>query len=215
VSDSARNQIEMPDSWEDALAPGAGAGKVKFPAEDAMLAAQEVCNALYPFCERLVIAGSLRRRKETVGDVELVYIPRTEERALDFFSTAAVNLADEALARLLAGGILSKRRNKLGSEMWGAKNKLALHRASGVPVDLFSATRENWWNYLVFRTGGAESNVAVASAARRKGWQWNPYGPGFSRGGTLAGAVEIHAVERERDVFDFVGMPWREPWERQ
>lgn len=37
--------------------------------------------------------------------------------------------------------------------MYGSKNKLMRHRASGIPVDLFSATTANWFNYLVCRTG--------------------------------------------------------------
>lgn len=212
MSALTRNQIEMPDSWVDELAPGASAKK-KFPSEQAAAVAAEIVARLLPVCERIIVAGSLRRRKAEVGDVEILYIPRTAVRPLDFFATETVNLADEELARMLSCKLIEKRTNKLGSEVWGAKNKLARH-AGGIPVDFFSATAENWWNYLVCRTGGAENNVAIASAAQRKGWKWNPYGSGFSRGGALAGESETHAVTSEEEVFAFVGLPWREPWER-
>jgi hypothetical protein len=59
-----------------------------------------------------------------------------------------------------------------------------------------------WWNYLVCRTGPKESNIAISSAAKKRGWDWNPYGSGFSRNGRI---VEMKS---ERDVFKFVGLPW-------
>jgi len=209
-----RNQIEMPDSWRDELAPASSAEKVKWPAEQAQAVADEIVARLLPFCERIVVAGSLRRRKAEVGDVEILYIPRLATTKVDFFATATGKLVDDELNFMLSCRLLEKRLNKLGSEMWGSKNKLARH-ACGIPVDFFSATPENWWNYLVCRTGGAQSNVAVASAAQRKGWKWNPYGVGFSRGGALAGDSETHPVASEQEVFQFVGMPYREPWKRQ
>ncbi len=84
--------------------------------------------------------------------------------------------------------------------MWGEKNKLAVHVASGVPVDLFAATEANWFNYLVCRTGPGESNIAIASAAKAMGWQWHPYGTGFSRPVGLG--TEGRAVASEREVFE-------------
>jgi DNA polymerase/3'-5' exonuclease PolX len=64
----------------------------------------------------------------------------------------------------------------------------------------------------VCRTGPGESNVAIASAAQTKGWKWNPYGAGFSR--QIGLTTEQHGVTSEREVFEFVGMAFKEPWER-
>jgi DNA polymerase/3'-5' exonuclease PolX len=184
--------------------------KPRFAAHEALAVAREVCNALRPACERLIVAGSLRRRRLMVGDVEILFIPKLVEVPGDLFTKAHASLADDALGHLLASGVLAKRRNTNGSEMWGDKNKLAVHVASGIPVDLFAATDSNWFNYLVCRTGPGESNIAIASAAKRMGWQWHPYGRGFSNLRTGDGAT----VKSERDVFEFVGLPYREPWER-
>lgn len=183
--------------------------KPKFARAVALAVAAELCRVIEGDCERLLCCGSLRRRKPLVGDIELVYLSRhTEERA-GLFDTERVALVDRRLKELLSAGVIGKRRNVHGSEMWGAKNKLAFHCASGVPVDFFAATAENWWNYVVCRTGGAQSNTAIASAAQRKGWKWNPYGPGFTdeHGHTVP-------VTCEQDVFRLAGLPWREPWER-
>lgn len=184
-------------------------GKVKFPRDAALAVARELCVSLTDRCERLICAGSLRRRNSMVGDVELVFVPKLVTRAVDFFSAESVSLVDEELERMLRVGILRKRTNVNGSEMWGQKNKLALHVASGIPVDFFAAVEANWFNYLVCRTGGASSNAAVAYAAQHRGWKWNPYGEGFTN---CAG--ELVRVTCERDVFEFVGLPYLEPWER-
>jgi DNA polymerase/3'-5' exonuclease PolX len=158
----------------------------------------------------LIVAGSLRRRKAEVGDVEILYVPRMEERPLDMFATQSVSLADEEIDRMLADGTLGKRPSKTGGFSWGDKNKLAVHR-SGMPVDLFRSSPESWWNYLVCRTGPSDSNQRIATAAKRQGYQWNPYGPGFTN---LADGT-VTAMDSEASVFAFVGLPYVEPWERR
>lgn len=82
-------------------------------------------------------------------------------------------------------------------------------------MDFFTATRDNWFNYLVCRTGGAENNVKICNAAIAKGWKWNPYGTGFSReNNRVIAGIDTHQSESERDVFEFVGLKYLEPWER-
>lgn len=77
-------------------------------------------------------------------------------------------------------------------------------------------TAEAYWNSVVCRTGGKLSNTRICTAANAKGWHWEPKpdAPGFQRLRGLAGA-EQHAILSEREVFDFVGMEYLEPWERE
>jgi len=184
--------------------------KKRFERAVAMAVAAELCRELKPFCARLIVAGSLRRRKETVGDVEILFVPCFKEVADGLFETKQENQAEIAIDRLLRMGVLSKRIGAAGSTSWGDKNKLAVHERSKVPVDLFAATEANWFNYLVCRTGGAESNVEVATAAQKKGWKWNPYGEGFTNE-----QGRIVPVTSEQDVFRLAGLTWKEPWERK
>lgn len=208
------------------------ADKQRWPWDRAHAVAVELLHALEPACERLQFAGSLRRRKATVGDVEILYVPRVmslPDPENLFAEKMPVNLAEGVIARLEKTGVLARRpvRRARDSELaqglaagtsFGPLNKLMLHVASGIPVDLFAATAENWFNYLVCRTGGAENNVAIASAAQRLGWKWNPYGVGFSQeahDGPFGAVPErVHAVSSEREVFEFVGLKYREPMER-
>ena len=186
--------------------------KPKFKRSQAWTVAKLACDFLRPFTERLIVAGSLRRRKPEVGDVEILYIPKFSTEPEGLFDTRSVNTVDRKLEEMLQVGTICKRLTVRGSETWGDKNKLAVHAASGIPVDFFAATEASWFNYLVCRTGGAENNKRIATAAQAKGWMWNPYGPGFSRVSGLG--KETFTVHSERDVFDFVGLPYLEPWER-
>lgn len=186
--------------------------KQKHPRAEALAVAKQMCVVLADVTERLIVAGSLRRRKLEVGDVEILFIPKLVTQTVDLFTAASVSAADLMLNDLVTKGIIAQRRNVNGSVMWGDKNKLAVHVASGIPVDFFAATAANWFNYLVCRTGSAENNMAIASAAQAKGWKWNPYGAGFSRQKGLG--EETAAMMSEREVFKFVGLPYKEPWER-
>jgi DNA polymerase/3'-5' exonuclease PolX len=181
----------------------------RWPWAEAIRVADELMRLLTHATERACIAGSLRRGKPTVGDIEIVYVPKYETRPDGLFDTKPVNLAEEAITLMLTEGILEKRLSVKGTFAWGAKNKLAVHR-SGIPVDLFATTEDCWWNYLVCRTGPGESNIRICEAAIRRGWKWNPYGPGFSKA-----TGEKHQVNSEREVFDFVGLPYKSPQERQ
>jgi DNA polymerase/3'-5' exonuclease PolX len=190
--------------------------KRKFPAADALAVAKELCAAIKPVTEALIVAGSLRRRRPQVGDVEILFIPKKRIEN----DPTVLRLGDEpkmevdevelALWRLTLEGMISRRKNARGNVTWGPQNKLALHAASGIPVDLFAAKPENWWNLVVCRTGNAAHNIRLCQSARAKGWKWSPYGEGFyDNRGTL-----VYRVNSERDVFDGVGLKWREPWER-
>ena len=185
------------------------APKPKFDRAVAMLAAGEICNALKASCQRLIVAGSLRRGKQRVGDVEILYVSKTQTVSDGLFDTREDSLADREFEQLIAKGVLDKRTNVNACETWGEKNKLARHVATGVPVDLFAATEQNWWNYLVCRTGPAENNIRIAAQAKERGWQWHPYRSGFTdaRG-------DVVPVNSEQDVFRLVGLVYRDPQDR-
>lgn len=199
-----------------ATQPAPAEAKPRFPNALGMQVASQLCYELRLATDRLVVAGSLRRRKATIGDIEILFIPKYEMRKdpTDMFDDINVNLADEVIARLEESGVLERRKNSIGSEMFGPENKLMRHCDTGLLVELFSATPATWYNRLVCRTGPAESNTRIAKAAIRMGWHWNPYGPGFSKGGVLGGERQIHAVSSEEEVFKFVGLPYLKPEQR-
>jgi DNA polymerase/3'-5' exonuclease PolX len=194
--------------------------KQTFPRSVALDVARKFVRLLKPRCERLVVAGSLRRRrKQEVSDVEILFVPKfiQDVDPNDLFGVKIrVNAAEQAISALLTAGIVAKRPKSDGSFTWGESNKLAIHLDTGMPVDLFTATTENWFNYLVCRTGPADLNVRICNAAIERGWKWNPYGEGFTRKpcGRGPGWHDVARMDSERAVFEFIGLDYLEPWER-
>ena len=218
--------------------------KPRFPAAVALEVARELCQVLKPCCEWnaaesrpfLCVAGSLRRKRETVGDVEILFVGKWGSVPDGLFSKDT-DLAEHAIERLVESGILAKRLNSRGSEMWGPKNKLAVHVPSGVPVDFFATRPAFWYNYLVCRTGGAETNTTIAMAAQARGLKWHPYQVGFTvedlasvlrwlapieglpLSAGLLTAAQVHTSKMipchaEADVFACAGLAYLEPEKR-
>ena len=67
----------------------------------------EVVEAMSPACDRIMIAGNVRRAKLEPKDVEIVYIPRMQSERLDLFSYGDVP-ATETLIRDLVNRKLTK-----------------------------------------------------------------------------------------------------------
>jgi DNA polymerase/3'-5' exonuclease PolX len=182
----------------------------KFAYADALPIAQKFVAFLGKHCTRCVIAGSLRRKRQLVSDIEILFVSKITRvpDPQDLFRerTIPVSAASLAIDALLNSGQIVKRLNRNGHTTWGPYNKLAIH--AGIPVDLFETSEDCFFNALVVRTGPAESNVLIASAAKRLGWNWHAYGSGFTRG------RETKIVKSERDAFDHVQLPYLEPWNR-
>lgn len=183
--------------------------KLQYERIEALEIAKDLMALIGPEVERIAVAGSLRRGKKTVADIELVYIPKLLLTPDLFGEPERVNTTDIFLQRLTEDGVLDKRRNVNGSLMWGPQNKLGRHVQSGIPVDLFATSAECWWNYLVCRTGGAETNKRICMAAQERGWKWHPYGRGF----TNRAGLEIPVLQEE-DVFASVGLDYQLPTHR-
>ena len=163
--------------------------------EKAKAIAKDLVYYLAPGVNRVVIAGSIRRQKPEVGDIELLVIPRA-------------NYLDKILDDLMVQGILAMRLNKRGNRVYGPKNKLMVHLPSGIGVDIFSTTPDCWAVSLVVRTGGEKTNKRIATTALRRGYRFHAYGSGFS---TPQGYIVCNS---EREVFEAVDLPYLEPWER-
>lgn len=175
-------------------------GKVEL--KKARAIAERLKALLEPSCQRMEIAGSIRRRKPEVGDIELLCIPRFVD---------GIDLLDEMIKGLVAQGRLDFRLNKLGRRVYGPKNKLMLlHLPSGIEDDVFSTDEHCWPVALVVRTGGEKTNKEIPTRALKRGMRFHAYGRGF----TLADGSEL-ACRSEADVFKAVGLRYLEPWERE
>jgi len=161
--------------------------------------AEELKALLRRACHRIEVAGSIRRQKPEVGDIELLCIPRVVDGA---------DQLDKVVKTLVAQGQLDYRLNKLGRRTYGPKNKLMVHVPSGIGVDIFTTDEDCWRVSLVVRTGGEITNKRIATAALRKGWHFRAYGDGFD---TPDGHIRCYS---EREVFEAVGLPYLPPEKR-
>ena len=197
--------------------------KKKYLAADAIKIAKELVEELRPFTietpeamkphwphsHLLAVAGSLRRRKSEVGDIEILYVPQVVAEMLDMFTVSQIDSLHKRADQLLASKVLAQRPNVKGAFTWGPKNKLAIHVASGIPVDLFATTADNWWVSLVIRTGSKETNLKLTMGAQKQGARLNAYGSGvtWSDGTTTPATSEEH-------VFEMCGVPFLPPHKR-
>ena len=140
--------------------------KQRYPLAQAEAVAKELVVLLAPACEREpVVAGSVRRRSPTAGDVELVAIPKPSADA--FY----LDELDRVVYGLLTDGRLTSRG------AYGPKNKFLVHVASGIPVDIFTASVENFGRDLMIRTGPKDWNKKVMRRFLELGGHGHAYGP--------------------------------------
>lgn len=162
--------------------------------------AEQIKAVLESLCDRIIIAGSIRRQKPEPSDIELVCIPKY---------VAGVDMLDAKIQTMIYFDMLGYRLNKLGKKMYGPKNKLLVHVPSGIGVDVFSTDEQCWPVALVVRTGGKVTNQRISMAAIKKGLRFHAYGRGFTGPN---GEIICHS---EREVFEAVNFRYLEPEERR
>lgn len=183
--------------------------KTKWPHAEALAVAEYLQAIIAPACRRVAIAGSLRRLKPEVGDIELLYVPILTERQDGLFDRTMVDVCSEVVEKLLDDGVLAKRPNVNGHFTWGERNKLAVHVPTGIAVDLFGTTESNWFVSLVIRTGSKDTNLRLTTGANRKGATLNAYGSGV----TWSDGTQTPATSEEH-VFEMCGVPYLPPHQR-
>jgi len=161
--------------------------------------AERIKTELAPFCERIEIAGSIRRRKPEVKDIEIVCIPKTVPFEADLFQETRVRLFN-FIQTLRDLGCIRKGCLRTGKY-------IQLWVLPGIQLDLFTANFDNWGLIFAIRTG----NAAFSHKVLATGWVRAGY---HSVNGHLVKGCQEIPVREERDLFDLIGLPWREPWER-
>ncbi len=152
----------------------------RLPAADALPVAEELCARLaaLPSAGRVAYAGSLRRLRETVGDIDLLV-------ASDEPAPVMAALRDDSLTvRVLATG----------------EKKTSVLTVRGLQADLRVVEPAAWGAALVYFTGSKAHNVRVRERAVRRGLTLNEYGL-FDRA-----TGERVAGRTEEDVYAALGM---------
>jgi DNA polymerase/3'-5' exonuclease PolX len=176
-------------------------GTTKHQAIMAKAIAHDVVGMLNFSCERITIAGSLRRGRPLVGDVEIVAIPRYE---------GALNLLLNRLDHLVLAGTVRKAwyagKDGKMNHRWGEKYRGIDYR--GMKIEVFTADPDNWGYIEWLRTGPGDANKYVMS---RVMYGDAPYRASDSD--WWAGQRRI-IVPDEVEMFRLLGMAYVEPANR-
>jgi DNA polymerase/3'-5' exonuclease PolX len=133
------------------------------PLSVAQKIAVNICYKLQPYCEKINIAGSVRRQKLQVKDIEIVCIPKVEVLK-DMFGW------DEGIIRSVE---FSKIVNELGKIIKGNSDGkyIQIELPEGVNLDLFIPDDFDYYRQYAIRTGSADYSAKVIAGGWRKiGW---------------------------------------------
>ena len=131
--------------------------------------------------QKAALAGSVRRRKDTIGDLDFLVVARQPERVMQFFA------ALPEVAHVYGRGT--------------TKTMVRLH--SGMDADLRVVPAESWGAALNYFTGSKDHNVTLRRIAIEKGYKLNEYGV-FKGKRAIAGRTE-------QDVYAALGLAYVPP----
>ncbi|MBU6415379.1 DNA polymerase III, partial [Patescibacteria group bacterium] len=135
----------------------------------------------FPEVDHAAIAGSIRRRKETIGDIDILAISSKPEQVMKRFA------AFPQVAHVYARG----------------KTKTAVKLKNGLDADLRVVSEESWGAALNYFTGSKEHNIALREIAIKKGCKLNEYG--------LYRGKKIIAGKTEEELYHALGLRYIEP----
>ena len=164
--------------------------------KEGLVIAEAARARLAPFCERLSIAGSIRRNREFVGDVDLVVLPR-RGRERDLY------------ADLDAMGRVAKRGPQYAVINLPCGEQLDVWFARGREQGLFASVPGNWGALLLTRTGSTEHNIELVRRAKELGLRYHPHA------GVVDASGAVVASESEEEIFEALGMDFVPPEERE
>lgn len=145
--------------------------------------ADQVMDILRPFCERIQVAGSVRRRSPEVNDIEVVYMLKTSDAGMgspDYSTKLWLTLCN-------TWKVVKGHR--------GGKYIRVRIKDVGIEVDLFRATRGNWGLIYAIRTGPADYSHNVLA----RGWSEGGY---HAEGGVLYPVIANKDATCKEDILD-------------
>ena len=152
-----------------------------------LIIAQDIATPLLEYLKnskgvkQITIAGSYRRRKETVGDLDILVSARQDSTVMDRF------VDYDEVEEVIAHG----------------KTRSTVRLRSGMQVDLRVVPQVSYGAALHYFTGSKAHNIAVRKLGVKKGYKINEYGV-FKNDTRIAGKTE-------EEVYKAVDLPYIEP----
>ncbi len=143
----------------------------------------------HPAVSQAALAGSYRRRKEVVHDLDFLVASAAPERVMEFFT------AHPLVESVIAHG----------------PTKSSVRLQNGPQADLRVVTAEEFPFALSYFTGSKEHNIVLRSRALQRGWTLNEYRLGPVEAPGRAAPEPIPAIREERDLYRALGLDYIEP----
>jgi len=137
---------------------------------------------------QISLAGSLRRKKDNIGDADILVASLKPEPIMDFFT----NL--EGVEKIWAKG----------------STKSSVRMKAGFDIDLRVVSPESFGSALQYFTGSKDHNIAVRKIAIAKGLKLSEYGL-FKANSSNPSEQEQIAGRTEKDVYNALGLAYVEP----
>lgn len=135
----------------------------------------------HPTIEKVEIAGSIRRGKETIGDIDLLTITQKPEETIEYFTS--LEIADEIIAK--------------------GPRKAIIRLEDGFECELRTFKREEFGAALLYFTGSMEFNIQLRRLAQSKSMKLNEYG--------LYKNKKRIASKTEKEIFKTLGLEYIPP----
>ncbi len=146
--------------------------------------AKKIVKTLKPFCSRIQIVGSIRRKEKNPVDIDIALIPKNEKD------------------KDKIGKILKEE----GKFIQGGE-KRATFRINGIKVELYYTNSEEWGATLLAYSSQFGAGIGLRMVAKRKGMKLSQHGLFSKSGRRIAGKTE-------RQIYHALGRPYKEPWNR-
>ncbi len=145
--------------------------------------AEELKNYLRSFegVLKVEVAGSYRRRKETVGDLDILVVAKNWEAVTEWF------VKYEKIKEVVSKG----------------PTRSTVILRNDLQVDLRSVAKESYGSALHYFTGSKAHNIKIRKMAIEKGWKINEYGV-FEKEKRLGGSTE-------KELYEMLGLHYIEP----
>lgn len=121
------------------------------------------CYILQPYCDKINIAGSVRRQKQEVKDIEIICIPKTYEEKDLFGEVSDVRRSEEFKITTMQMGKVLKGKP--------SGRYMQIELKEGVNLDLFIPQPHDYYRQYAIRTGSSQySSLIIATAWKKLGW---------------------------------------------
>ncbi len=130
---------------------------------------------------KVEIAGSIRRRKETIGDIDILVVTKENKKVMDFFT--GLENVDKVILK--------------------GPSKSTVRLSENIESDLRVINEESFGSALLYFTGSKETNIELRKLAIKQGLKLNEYG--------LFKGNEQIAGKTEPEIFQKLGMDYIEP----